>query len=354
MISVSENISLKDHTTICTGGKARYLIRCSSEEEVKETLVLAKSKDLPILIMGGGSNLLIADSGFPGIVLDLAISGIQFGDHDIVTAGAGVSWDHFVSEVCLKGLSGVEALSGIPGRVGASPVQNIGAYGQEVSETIKSVRALHRDSLEVRDFSNPECHFSYRDSRFKSSDAGQWIILSVSFGLHSDNMPEVKYDELIKALNAESKWPPASRLAKIAMIRTHVLRIRAKKGMVLDAQDPDSRSLGSFFINPIVTSAVIDQVKKISFDRKLLPTPVVYPAGDNLWKLSAAWLIEKAGITKGQFLGNARVSTKHVLALTNPSGNATTAEILALAAHIQHQVHVTFGIMLVREPILVP
>jgi UDP-N-acetylmuramate dehydrogenase len=353
MITVSENISLKDRTTIQTGGEARYFICCTSEDHVKEGLKFARSKGIPVLVMGGGSNLLIADEGFRGVVLDMSIHDLVFDNDHSVTAGAGVSWDALVSEACRRGLSGIEAMSGIPGRVGATPVQNVGAYGQEVSDTISKVRALNRDTMEIREFTNQDCQFSYRHSKFKTREGAPWIILAVTFVLDAIHEPTVKYEELKKALFADQRWTTVSRVEKITMIRDHVLRIRSLKGMVLDPQDPDTRSLGSFFVNPIVDRPALDRVIQIATERNLMPQPVAHPVGDNLWKLSAAWLIDKAGIQKGQYLGKARVSTKHVLALTNPSVSATTAEILALAALVQRNVHAMFGIMLIREPVLV-
>jgi UDP-N-acetylmuramate dehydrogenase len=353
MTTIAENIPLKDRTTICTGGPARYFATCNSEEDVKVALLFAKLKSLPVLIMGGGSNLLIPDEGFPGIVLDIMVPGVMFASDQCVTVGAGVIWDDFVADTCRRGLCGVETLSGIPGRIGAAPIQNVGAYGQEVSHTITRVKALNRETLETREFSNQDCKFAYRHSLFKTQEGAKWIILSVTFQLNSADLPTPSYEELQKSLVSDPHWNGASRAEKISLIRAHVLRIRSGKGMVLDPHDLDSRSVGSFFVNPIVDASTLDRVVQVAVKQNFGQKPVFYPAGENLWKLSAAWLIEKAGISKGQYLGRARVSTKHVLALTNPSKTATTADVLALALKIQHRVEELFGIKLVREPVLV-
>ena len=349
MIEAKENIPLKHLTTLGTGGPARWFISCYSVADIVDALKFAKARNLQVFVLGGGSNLLVSDQGFNGLVIHITLKDLTYDPKGLVTAGAGVNWDHFVKTSCQRGFTGIEALSGIPGLVGASPMQNVGAYGQDVSETIASVTAIHRNTLETKTFSKDDCEFSYRQSRFKSKEKNLWIITSVQFRLSGISEPAAKYDELKKSLASDDKWTSGSRLQKINTIREHVLKIRASKGMVINPLDPDTRSVGSFFVNPIVTTSIKDHVTQVALKLGTSHPPAAYPAGDNLWKLSAAWLIEHSGVTKGFTLGRVRVSTKHVLALTNP-GDGSTKEILALADHVQSTVNSSFGILLEREP----
>jgi UDP-N-acetylmuramate dehydrogenase len=352
MIDVKENIPLNRLTTLCTGGTARWFISCASPDDIIEALKFAKASNLEVFVLGGGSNLLISDRGFDGLVIQIALTNLTFEPKGLVTAGAGVNWDYFVETSCERGLSGIEALSGIPGLVGATPVQNVGAYGQDVSETITSVTAINRKTLDTQVFPNKDCEFSYRQSRFKSRDKNLWVISAVQLQLSETSEPNAKYDELKTSLASDAKWTLGNRLQKITAIREHVLKIRASKGMVINPLDPDTRSVGSFFVNPIVTTAIKDHVTQVALQLDASRIPVAHAAGDNLWKLSAAWLIEHSGVTKGFTLGRARISTKHVLALTNP-GDGSTGDILALADHVQNAVQSTFGILLEREPVFV-
>lgn len=350
MISIKEHIPLGNLSTIQTGGHAQFFAICKNERDVIDALQYANSNSLPITVLGGGSNSLISDEGIHGLVIKIEIDGFTLTASGLVSVGAGVSWDFFVAEMCRQGMCGVEALSGIPGLVGATPIQNVGAYGQEVAETIKSLRAINRKTLETIIFSKQDCAFAYRSSLFKTMAKDQWIITEVSFQLDPQGEPKPKYEELKKAIAEDSRWSISSREEKLLLLREHVLKIRAKKGMVLDPSDPDSISLGSFFTNPIIDGPTKLLVEQISKSLKTTSDPVFHKTGDNLWKLSAAWLIENSGIKKGFVLGTARVSTKHVLAITNP-GAASTSDILKLQEYIQAQVSKTFKVNLEREPV---
>ncbi len=296
-----------------------------------------------MLVVGGGSNLVVADEGFDGRVVRVLTRGVR-PDHDgddptcggvVVRVAAGEDWDDLVAHAVERGWVGLEALSGIPGSVGATPVQNVGAYGQEVSQTISLVRTWDRVEARVRSFANAECGFSYRDSRFKS-EPGRYVVLSVDFQLALGGLgAPVRYGELARSLGVE----PGQR-APLGAVREAVLALRRGKGMVLDAEDHDSWSAGSFFTNPVVAA-----------DRVPEGAPA-WPAGDGLAKTSAAWLIQHAGFERGHGDGPARVSTKHTLALTN-RGGATTADLLRLAREVRDGVEAAFGIRLVNEPVLV-
>ena len=277
---------------------------------------------------------------------------LSFKDSGSVVAGGGVNWDHFVKAACLRGLTGVESMSGIPGNVGATPVQNVGAYGQEVCETIVQVKAINIKDFTTRIFAATECAFAYRNSRFKSSDKDQWLITEVAFQLNTSALPNPRYDELLKSLSSDPLWLTGDRNQKIMTVREHVIKIRSSKGMVLNSSDPDTYSLGSFFMNPLVSTSEKVRIFQLAADKGLPSQPTAHSAGDNMWKLSAAWLIENSGIKKGDTIQSARVSTKHVLALTNP-GKANTSDILALAAHIKKSVHNMFAVELIQEPVFV-
>ncbi|WKN49164.1 UDP-N-acetylmuramate dehydrogenase [Nocardioides sp. Arc9.136] len=330
---------LRDHTTLRLGGPAAELVVATSEEE----LLAALDTDRPVLVLGGGSNLVVADEGFDGRVVKVATTGISADVEDddptcggvLVTVAAGESWDHLVEVAVERGWVGVEAMSGIPGSVGATPVQNVGAYGQEVSQTIASVRVWDRVLRGVRTFANADCGFGYRHSRFKA-DPGRHVVLSVTFQLRQGTLgAPVQYAELARALGVE-----LGRRAPLREVREAVLALRGGKGMVLDDADPDTWSAGSFFTNPVVPA-----------DRVPDGAPA-WPAGDGLVKTSAAWLIDHAGFGKGYGAGRVSLSTKHALALTN-RGGATTAELLDLAREVRDGVEAAYGIRLVNEPVLV-
>lgn len=350
-MQIEEHKPLSSFTTIGLGGPARWYISCTTRDEVKEALQWAKTRSQPIFILAGGSNSLIADEGFLGLVIHLNLKGTQWQDKGIVTVAAGESWDEFVEQSVARGFSGIECLSGIPGSVGSTPIQNVGAYGQEVRDTIAYVEALDRTTLESVKISNIDCDFSYRMSRFKNQDRDRFVILSVTFKLNVDGVTKITYPELKNMILTQIRASESclSQLERLRLIRETVIQIRARKGMVVRKEDPDSRSLGSFFMNPIVSSTDKDRILALATAEKLLPAPQVFPAENQCWKIPAAWLIEQAGIKKGETLGGAAVSSKHTLALINHH-YATTKDILELAESIQQRVFKKFGIKLQQEP----
>jgi UDP-N-acetylmuramate dehydrogenase len=332
-------VPLAGLTTLRLGGPARRLLVAETEDEVVEAVRAADTDSERLLVLGGGSNLVVADQGFDGTVLQVATRGLAvaaLAEHALQVE-AGVDWDHVVELTVDEGYAGLEALSGIPGRVGAAPIQNVGAYGQEVAQTVGWVRALDRSSHDVVLLGPDECGFGYRDSLFKRSD--RYVVLAVAFALeHSRLGAPVRYAELARRLGVEvGQRVPATD------VRAAVLELRRGKGMVLDAEDHDTWSAGSFFTNPLLPH---DQAAALP---EAAPR---WPTDDGRVKTSAAWLIEQAGIGKGHGTGAARVSTKHTLALTN-RGGATTAELLVLAREIRAAVHDRFGVTLVPEPALV-
>ncbi len=340
---------LRDHTTLRLGGPAQHWVTATTESELVEAVGRADVGAEPVLVLGGGSNLVVADAGFDGTVVRVATRGIE-ADHDeadptcggvLVTVAAGEDWDGFVAHAVERGWVGVEALSGIPGSVGATPVQNVGAYGQEVSQTVARVRVWDRAIRGVRTFAGPDCGFGYRHSRFKA-DPGRHVVLDVTFqlavgGPQALSAP-VAYAELARTLGVEQ-----GRRAPLAEVREAVLALRRGKGMVLDAADHDTWSAGSFFTNPLLPAAEVPAGA---------PS---WPAADGLVKTSAAWLIEHAGFTKGYALREdapVALSSKHTLALTN-RGEASTDDLLALARAVRDGVRSAYGVTLVNEPVLV-
>lgn len=334
-------------TTLKVGGGARFFVRAESEEQVVQTFDFAVKNDLPIFILGGGSNLLISDDGFRGLVLQIAIKGIdKFQEKDgtvYITVGAGEDWDEFVASCVAEDLQGVECLSGIPGFVGGTPVQNVGAYGQEVSETIVSVRAFDREKRETAALTNADCGFTYRKSIFNSTENGRYIVLSVTYALRIGGEPKVVYKDLKEVFG--EKTPT------LAKTREAVLKVRRAKSMVIDEFDPNSRSAGSFFKNPIITSEEFENVVKIATSMGIEKVPT-FPAGYGKVKIPAAWLIERAGFSKGYTKGNAGLSENHTLALIN-RGGATAADILALKKEIEEGVERAFSVALKTEPVFV-
>jgi UDP-N-acetylmuramate dehydrogenase len=331
---------LADHTTLRLGGPARGWVRATTEAELVEALSTVEG---PVLVLGGGSNLVVADAGFDGTVVEVATRGVRAdieGDDAtcggvVVTVAAGESWDELVALAVGRGWVGVEALAGIPGLVGATPIQNVGAYGQEVSQTIARVRVWDRVLKGVRTFANADCGFGYRTSRFKA-DPGRHVVLDVTFQLRQGDLAApVQYAELARALGVEP-----GRRAPLADVRDAVLGLRRGKGMVLDPADHDTWSAGSFFTNPVVDPAVVPEGAP------------AWPQPDGRVKVSAAWLIERAGFHKGYRSGSVGLSTRHTLAITN-RGGATTEELLALAREVRDGVEATHGIRLVNEPVLV-
>jgi UDP-N-acetylmuramate dehydrogenase len=327
--------SLADLTTLRLGGPARRLLRAETEAELIGAVRTADAAREPLLVLGGGSNLVVADAGFDGVVVQVRTRGVARSG-DLVTVAAGEVWDDTVAALVADGRSGVEALSGIPGLVGATPIQNVGAYGQEVAQTVASVRVLDRTTGDVRDVPAQECGFTYRHSSFKGDD--RRVVLAVTFRLASGSAGRpVRYAALAAHLGVE-----VGAAVPAADVRAAVLDLRRAKGMVLDAGDHDTWSAGSFFTNPVLDAT----------DAVGLPAGAPrWPEAEGRVKVSAAWLIERSGFPRGYGHGRAQVSSKHTLALTN-RGGATTDELLALAREIRDGVRERFGVTLVNEPVL--
>ena len=346
--SIKRNEPLASRTTLGVGGPAAYYFETDNEDEVVEILSQACEYKLPVLVLGGGSNLVVADSGWPGLVLRYTRHEVTIknnGGKVLVEASAGLNWDDFVAATIDRGLGGVECLSGVPGLVGAAPVQNIGCYGQEVSETITMVEAIDMQNGTLRQFSKKECGFEYRQSRFKTDDG--YLITKVTFDLHHTNNGTVRYDEIARALNEQNIDKPA-----LDDVRRAVLNIRHRKSMIIDSVDPNSRSVGSFFINPIVAGDRADEVERAASGLSSPRAMPRWPMAGGLVKLSAAWLIESSGFQRGYVLGRAGISANHILAIIN-RGGATAAEVIALAGQIRRHVRDIFGIALEPEPVFV-
>jgi UDP-N-acetylmuramate dehydrogenase len=334
---------LAEHTTLRLGGPARAWVRAETEQDLVDAVRACDEAGEPVLVLAGGSNVVVSDDGFDGTVVEVGTTGVT-ADHEgddptcggvVVTVAAGESWEPFVAQAVERRWVGVEALSGIPGSVGATPIQNVGAYGQEVAQTLASVRVWDRRLRGIRTFAATDCGFGYRTSRFKA-DPGRHVVLEVTFQFRQgERGAPVTYAELAATLGVE----PGSR-PPMTDVRRAVLELRRGKGMVLEAIDHDTWSAGSFFTNPVVRGS------------DLPAGAPSWPQPDGRVKTSAAWLIERAGFGKGYGTGAARVSTKHTLALTN-RGGASTDELLALAREIRDGVEQRFGIRLVNEPVLV-
>ncbi|MER5319353.1 UDP-N-acetylmuramate dehydrogenase [Streptosporangium roseum] len=334
-------VRLAPYTTLGLGGPAKAFVTAGSAEEIVELVAAADRAGEPVLVLGGGSNLVVSDEGFDGLVVRVASRGIEI-DGDRITVQAGEDWDALVARTVAEGRSGIECLSGIPGLVGSTPIQNVGAYGQEVSQTITGVRVYDRRTGEVNDLTAGECGFAYRHSAFKE-EAGRHVVLAVTYGLAEDGMSgPVAYRELASRLGVA-----LGERVPLAAARTAVLELRRGKGMVLDPDDPDTRSAGSFFTNPLLTAgeAAELELRVPGFPRWDMP--------DGSVKVPAAWLIENAGFPKGYRRGPARISTKHTLAMTNPEMSATTADLLDLAREVRDGVLEKFGVTLVNEPVVV-
>ena len=331
-------MELAPYTTLRLGGPARRFVEAATQDELVRLVRDADEAGEPVLVLAGGSNVVIADEGFPGTVVRVASRGVRrrTGEHGrvLLEVEAGEPWEPFVAACVDGGLSGIEALSGIPGSVGATPIQNVGAYGQEIAETVVGVRAMDRRSGEVIELGAAACHFRYRHSRFKD-ELGRWVVLQVTFELEPSALSRpVRYAELARRLGVE-----LGERAPLATVRETVLELRRGKGMVLDDADPDTTSAGSFFTNPILDAAP--------------DGAPAWPQDDGQVKTSAAWLIEQAGFRKGYGDPDGiAISAKHTLALTN-RGQGTTRELVALAQEIAGGVRERFGIDLVPEPVFV-
>ena len=340
-----EHVPLAPYTTLGLGGKARYFVDCDTGEQVCAALAYAAERRLPVYVLGGGSNVVFLDSGFPGLVLRITIGGMGWRDrpNPEVRAGAGVDWDSLVQSVVERGWTGVECLSGIPGTVGGTPIQNVGAYGQEIAETLVSVACLDRTTFERRTFTARDCDFGYRDSRFRRADRGRYVVLEVTLRLAPDQKPRIRYPELQRAVAGLGGLETITPTEAVRLVRQAVLTLRRSKSMVLDPADPNTRSVGSFFTNPVLSVAAFADLER---RWKGIPS---FPADGGV-KVPAAWLVEQAGFPKGyRGVGSgAGISTRHALALVNLGG--TSADLLALAEEVRAGVEKQFGIRLAYEP----
>ncbi|PYQ47846.1 MAG: UDP-N-acetylenolpyruvoylglucosamine reductase [Acidobacteria bacterium] len=352
-LDVREHVPLSPLSTLGVGGPARHYVRVSDDDQVRAAVDWARARGLPLLVLGGGSNVVLSDEGHPGLVMHLASRGVAARpgpDRVTLTAEAGEPWDALAASAVEEGWAGFECLSGIPGLVGATPIQNVGAYGQEVSETVNDVEALDLRTGRLERLAAAECAFAYRDSRFKSADRDRFIVLRVTYALRPGGRPAVRYAELARHLEEKGVAE-----ASLGDVREAVLALRRRKSMVLDPADPDARSVGSFFTNPIVPAAAADALEATLRREGALregERPPRFPAGDGAVKLSAAWLIERAGLAKGYRRGNVGLSSRHTLAIVN-RGGAAAAEVVALAREVRDRVRARFGITLVPEPVLV-
>ena len=339
-----EGVPLASFSTLGVGGAARWFVRADDAQNVAAAHRWCEARGIPWFVLGGGSNVVMADQGFDGLVLQIGIEGTSIspdaGD-TLVSAGAGEDWDGVVATVVARGLAGVECLSGIPGTVGGTPIQNVGAYGQEVAETIERVTVYDCVDREIRSLSAAECGFAYRMSRFKAEAAGRFVVCDVTFRVRP-GPPTSTYADVAGYLKRADVASPT-----VSIVRDAVLAIRRSKGMVVDVDDPDSRSVGSFFMNPVVTTADVERVASVAGER-----PPCFNMAEGRVKIPAAWLIERSGFRRGHADGAVRISTKHPLALVN-QGGATAADVLRLATTVKRGVADRFGVWLRPEPVFV-
>lgn len=361
-LTIQENIPLAPLTTFRVGGPARYFADCHTESEVQQAVTYSAEHKLPLFVLGGGSNLVIADEGWPGLVLKVSIRGIGETATGFFRVGAGEDWDKFVAHAVKENYAGIECMSGIPGTVGGTPVQNVGAYGQEVAETIVYVRVLEIATGKIIELNKSECGFSYRSSIFNSRERGRYIVLCVAYQLTQNGEPRIEYSDL-KNYFSRSEEPRAPSRAGFARdgveeppdllaVRDAVREIRRSKAMLIVEGDEDCRSAGSFFKNPIVSRADADRVEQLA--QKMAPGKTLprYPSPEGQVKLPAAWLVEQAGYHKGYSRGPVGISSKHSLAIIN-RGGATAKDILALKDEIQKKVFDVWGVQLQPEPVIV-
>jgi UDP-N-acetylmuramate dehydrogenase len=354
-VSPREHVPLAPHCTLGVGGPARYFVEARTEADVADALDWARGRGVPVRVLGGGSNLVVADAGIDALVLKIGLRGVQVADPGEgaagggpggsrapveVTAAAGEPWDDLVRMTVARGWAGLECLSGIPGLVGATPIQNVGAYGQDVAAVVTAVRALDRAGGAVVGLAGAECAFAYRDSRFKSAEPGRFVVLAVTYRLSPGGAPAVRYAELERDLRGRGRREPT-----VADVRESVLAIRRSKSMVLDPADPNRRSCGSFFVNPSVTPEACARVEAEARD----PAMPRWPQPDGTVKLSAAWLIERAGFRRGETEGPVGLSTRHTLAVVAHDG-ATARDVARFARRVRAAVAERFGVHLTPEP----
>ncbi len=342
-LSIAERVPLAPLTTLGVGGAARWFVEAADEATVRAACAWARERGVALRVLGGGSNLVVADAGVDALVVRIALRGLthrERGGALELTAAAGEPWDGVVAESAERGWAGLECLSGIPGLVGATPIQNVGAYGQEVSDTVVSVRALDTSTGEIVTLTAADCGFAYRDSTFKRETPGRFVVLAVTYRLRPGGAPTLTYGDVQRAL--------AGRAPTLAETRAAVLAIRRGKSMTLDQpHDANRRSCGSFFLNPIVEAVYAEAVTARAGD----PAMPRWPQPDGRVKLSAAWLIERAGFTRGERTGAVGLSTRHTLAIVAHDG-ARTADVLAFARRVQDRVEERFGVRLSPEPVL--
>jgi UDP-N-acetylmuramate dehydrogenase len=346
-LKIEQNVPLAPFTTLKIGGAARFFVRAETETDVVRAVAFAEENALEIFVLGGGSNVLVADEGFDGLALQIALKGISLSDEKTgavaVEAQAGEDWDEFVNFCVGKNLAGVECLSGIPGFVGGTPVQNVGAYGQEVSETIVKVRAFDRKSREILELSNAECRFAYRASIFNTTDKNRFIVLAVTFALNPGGAPKIAYKDLQQYFGETRPT--------LKDVRRAVLEIRRAKSMVIEPRDVNSRSAGSFFKNPLVDAEKYSEIVRRAKEFGIGNVPK-FDVSSNVVKIPAAWLIEQSGFSKGFRFGKVGISTKHTLAIVNFE-NGLAKDVLALKNEIQKTVEEKFGVRLTPEPVFV-
>jgi UDP-N-acetylmuramate dehydrogenase len=344
-IEPTPDVPLAALTTLGIGGAARWFVAARTDAEIAAADLWCADRGVPLVVLGGGSNLVVSDDGIDGLVLHIATTGCAFesrgGEETLVDVAAGTSWDTVVAGAVERGLAGLECLSGIPGSTGGTPVQNVGAYGQEVADTIEHVTAWDRLAHETRRLPAGECGFAYRTSRFKRDDAGRFIITGVSFRLRAGD-PTTTYADVRRWMERRGVSRPS-----LTDVRSAVLEARRAKGMVLDAGDPDTRSVGSFFTNPIVDAGVHDRIASIAGE-----APPAFTLEDGRMKIPAAWLIERAGFPRGWADGAVGLSSKHPLAIVN-RGGATAADVVHAAARIKRRVDERFEVRLRPEPVFV-
>jgi UDP-N-acetylmuramate dehydrogenase len=341
-LDVQTNVPLAPLTTLELGGNAKHFVEVVDEQTLVDALSWAADHQLPSAILAGGSNVIVPDRGYDGLVIHMEIGGLELRDEGVVEAGAGVPWHRVVDAAIERHFAGIECLAGIPGSTGATPIQNVGAYGQEVAEVIEHVRVLDRNGLSFETLTSQECGFEYRSSRFKRSP-GRFVVCAVRFHLQPHGARAIRYPELRRAVPSD---------ASLEQVRDAVLGLRRRKSMVLDPDDSNRRSAGSFFLNPVVAFADADRVAEQAVREGLVAHPSEVPrfdAGGGRVKLAAGWLVEKAGFAKGTRRGPIGISSKHALCLVH-HGGGTTAQLLAFAEEIQSRVQDRFGVSLEREP----
>ena len=357
-LPIQPDVPLAPLTTLELGGPAQFLLEARSEDDVEAGLAWAEARGLPAHLLGAGSNLIVPDAGVPGLVIRLATRGLTFqpgADAVMCEVAAGERWDDVVAAAVERDLAGIECLSGIPGTAGATPVQNVGAYGQEVSETIARVRVYDRQARSITTLAPAACGFAYRDSTFKR-DPGRFVLLGVTFALVPGGAPALRYPELHNEVRNQLRaaYPEATPMPTLAEVRRVVIGLRRRKSMVIDAADPNRRSVGSFFTNPVVSPAAADAIAARAEAAGLIASPADlprFPAANGQQKLAAAWLIERAGVRKGERRGGIAVSSAHALALVH-LGGARTADLLAFAREIRDRVATRFGVTLAPEPVV--